>query len=87
MADNPAPTPAQISVLLTHVGVNMGDHAQDITKAVEIRDDEKFGDAIRRLLQSDSIYLRRPQYEQYLTIRLVEPATPDPAFDTTEAPF
>lgn len=61
-----------VSVLHTRVMVNCGDHAQDITSAVEVKPDETVAEAANRLLIERG-YHDVPGYDDYLTIRLVKP--------------
>lgn len=44
----------QVSALVVEVGVNMGDHAQDVVRAVEVSRDETVGEVVDRLLTSDA---------------------------------
>lgn len=65
------PFPAvSLSVLVTDEGVNYGDHAQDVVRAVEVNPDETVASMVRRLLGPRSSYDRTTRH---LTIRLVEP--------------
>ena len=67
-----------VSVLHTRVMVNCGDHAQDVTNAVEVKPDETVAEVANRLLIERG-YHDVPAYDDYLTIRLVKPADPEEA--------
>jgi hypothetical protein len=65
--------------MLTKVGVNMGDHAQDVVRAVEVSPDETVQEMANRVLSVDKWVPQGPvgfdyQYDWYLIVRLVEPA-------------
>lgn len=62
-----------VSVLHTRVMVNCGDHAQDITSAVEVNPDETVAEVAERLLRTQGYQRFTTEYEDYLTIRLVKP--------------
>jgi hypothetical protein len=73
----------KIGVSLTRVGVNMGDHAQDIITHHEVGDGETVESVVERLLYDDSwtydtpgkiAATRQPKHEWYLTVRVMEPA-------------
>jgi dTDP-glucose pyrophosphorylase len=74
---------SDVSVVLIKTGVNMGDHAQDVWKAVEVGTDESLHEAANRLLSVkqwhwETAAVERqnvldPQYEWRLEVRLVEP--------------
>ncbi|ERG63499.1 hypothetical protein L332_03390 [Agrococcus pavilionensis RW1] len=70
----------QVSALVVEVGVNMGDHAQDVTRAVEVRRDETVGEVVDRLLTSSQWvslqmgHQQMPQTSWRLELRAVEPA-------------
>lgn len=72
-----------IVVQKTRVGVNMGDHAQDITEAHEVAPGETVEHLVERLLSRDvwkSLDLRtvhEPDHESYLVIRIAVPADTD----------
>jgi hypothetical protein len=73
-----------IGVSLTRVGVNMGDHAQDIITNHEVAEGETVESLVERLLYDDSwtydrdnlgiASTRKPQHEWFLTVRVMEPA-------------
>jgi hypothetical protein len=72
-----------ISVQRVRVGVNMGDHAQDILTDHEVADGETVEALVERLLYDDSwsydipakiAATRKPKHEWYLTVRVSEPA-------------
>ena len=70
---------SEFVVTLTRVGVNMGDHGQDVTTAHAIRQGESVAEMVDRLLVKQSPY-SRIDYDHFLTIRLVKPdedETPD----------
>lgn len=62
-----------ISVTHTRVLVNAGDHAQDVTTAVDVGYDETVTEVAERLLRTQGYQRFTPEYEDYLTIRLVKP--------------
>lgn len=62
-----------ISVTHTRVLVNAGDHAQDVTTAVDVRYDESVTEVAERLLRTQGYKHFTPEYGDYLTIRLVKP--------------
>ena len=65
------PLPAvALSVLVTDEGVDYGDHAQDVVRAVEVDPEESVATMVRRLLGAKHQYDRTTRH---LTIRLVEP--------------
>lgn len=73
----------RIGVSLTRVGVNMGDHAQDIITDHEVAEGETVESLVERLLYDDSwtydtpgkiAAQRNPKHEWYLTVRVMEPA-------------
>jgi hypothetical protein len=73
----------RIGVSLTRVGVNMGDHAQDIITDHEVGEGETVESLVERLLYDDSwtydtpakiAATRKPKHEWYLTVRVTEPA-------------
>ena len=55
---------ANVNVILTEVGVNMGDHAQDVHTALEVSLDTTIQDLVETVLTSD---------HDYVTIRLARP--------------
>lgn len=66
------PTPI---VLLTKQGVNMGDHAQDVTRAIEVRPGETVTELAHRVLttrqwSTTPERVPTPEPEWHLTIRL-----------------
>ena len=69
-------TQHQINALLTEVGVNMGDHGQDVTKAVIVNTDMTVQELINKYLTKRTwISFEEPSREtpaddRYLTIRL-----------------
>lgn len=65
-----------VSVRLIKVGVNMGDHGQDVAHTVEVLPEETLHDAARRLLNTGDRWTS--DYSWRLEVQLVEPA-PDPA--------
>lgn len=73
----------KLSVMLVKEGVFMGDHAQDVVTAVEVRDDETIAEAAARLLRRQE-YTSYPmsshmaaQYDWRLEVRMVQPAPAD----------
>ena len=58
---------ANVNVILTEVGVNMGDHAQDVHTALEVSPGTTIQDLVETVLTSDH------DYGNYLTIRLARP--------------
>lgn len=63
-----------ISVTHTRVLVNAGDHAQDVTTAVDVGYDESVTEVAERLLRTQGYkHYFTPEYGDYLTIRLVKP--------------
>lgn len=63
----------KVSVHLIEVAQNCGDHAQDFTSAVEVRDDETLTEAANRLMKPR--YPGQTQHYTYrLEVRLVQPA-------------
>ena len=73
---------AEESVVLVQTGVNVGDHAQDVSRAVEVGWEETVRSAANRLLSTESWRndgngqmekYRKGEYEWRLEIRLVEP--------------
>lgn len=62
-----------ISVTHTRMLVNAGDHAQDVTTAVEVGYDETVTEVAERLLRTQGYASFTPEYEDYLTIRLLKP--------------
>ncbi len=70
--DNPRELIA-VSVTHTRVLVNAGDHAQDVMTAVEVGYDETVTEVAERLLRTQGYRRFTPEYEDYLTIRLVKP--------------
>lgn len=69
MTTNPAPV-----AILTKQAVNLGDHAQDITTAVEIRPGETVEDFAHRVLTRHEWpgRPRRVEGNWYVTLRLPE---------------
>jgi hypothetical protein len=63
-----------ISALSVEVGVNMGDHGQDVVKAIEVRDGETVRDLMDRAIPRSKWTQRK--YEHHLVLRFVEPAPP-----------
>ena len=73
----------QVSVLLVQVGVNMGDHGETVTKAVEVDVWETVGSMVDRLLSEPKFVPGSPGGTKRvlnpswrLEIRAVEPAVP-----------
>ena len=66
-----ADTPAQINALVTRQGVNMGDHAQDVTQAVAVLPGETVEAFLRRVLPKRGWPEERDP-DAYVTLRLVE---------------
>jgi hypothetical protein len=70
----------KVSVLLTRVGVNMGDHAEAVVTAVDVENEETIGQVVARLLTDPSYdyaekkSVTKPNPENYLTIRVVQEA-------------
>lgn len=66
---------SDLNILLVKQGVNMGDHAQDVTRAVSVLPDETVREVAERLLASRS-WSGTPTFEAdwYLVIRLAEEA-------------
>lgn len=58
---------ANVNVILTEVGVNMGDHAQDVHTALEVSPGTTIQDLVETVLTSDH------DYDNYVTIRLARP--------------
>ena len=58
---------------LIKVGVNMGDHGQDVAHTVEVRPEETLHDAARRLLDTGDRW-SSTDYSWRLEVQLVEPA-------------
>ena len=72
-----------IQITVTEVGVNMGDHAQDVTEAYRIEPGETVVSLVRRTLAGEGWCALRTG--SYMTIRLVRPenrkeATPEPDY-------
>ena len=66
---------AEISALHTRVMVNCGDHAQDITTAVAVKPGETVQELAERVLVSQRYAApAQEEYDDYLTIRFVNPA-------------
>lgn len=61
-----------ISVSYTKVGVNLGDHAQDVINMIEVGPDETVESLVRRTIESRATWSESP-YADYLTIRIVKP--------------
>lgn len=68
----------EVSVTLTKVGVNFGDHGQDVITSVALLPGETVEEAATRLLHNEVRSSLKgkyaPDYTWYLTIRLIEPA-------------
>lgn len=60
---------ADVNVILTEVGVNMGDHAQDVQTALEVSPETTIQDLVDTVLTNDHDY----DYGNYVTIRLARP--------------
>lgn len=71
----------KISVILTSVGVNMGDHAQNIVNVLDVDPDMTIGQLVKAELTDPapswgtSETERVPKPDNYLTIRIARPFT------------
>lgn len=64
----------------TRVGVNMGDHAQDVTNAIEVNRMTTLGE-LEDLLQRHHRFsgrLNEAAYDDFITLRLVRPIREEP---------
>ena len=69
-----------INALLVKQGVNMGDHGQDVTVAVEAREGETVREFVDRVLTERDWRPDLPRQvrgDWYVTLRLVEPEPVD----------
>lgn len=78
-------SPEDIQITVTEVGVNMGDHGQDVTEAYRIEPGETVVSLVRRTLAGEG--WRALHKGSYMTIRLVRPenrkeTAPEPDDDT-----
>lgn len=67
-------TDLHINATVTEVGVSMGDHAQDIVRAVMVSPDDTIASIVARCWPSDYVGHKQPRKYQdtaYLTIRVV----------------
>ena len=55
------------------VGVNMGDHAQDVIKSLSVPPATTVEELVRKHLVSNVLYNYSRQYDDFLIIRLNEP--------------
>lgn len=62
-----------ISATLHKVATNLGDHAETITQAVEVDENETVGAMMQRLIPA-GIKWRPRQYEHFVTLQFVLPA-------------
>lgn len=66
----------KISVILTNVGVHMGDHAQDVVNVLDVDPDMTIGQLVESELTDPaprwdtSVTGRVPKSDNYLTIRI-----------------
>ena len=74
-----------VSVRLIKVGVNMGDHGQDVAYPVEISPEETLRDAAIRLIDTGDRWTRT-DYSWRLEVQLVEP-THSQTQSITREPF
>jgi hypothetical protein len=73
LAERAAPT---IQVTQTRVGVNFGDHGQDVTTGIEVDPDTTVADLVAHTLMKSGPWTSdgvQPDYEGYVTIRLAKP--------------
>lgn len=63
-----------INAIVTEQAVYMGDHSQDVTRAVAPLPEETVEDFAQRVLSVQTGYPVRPEanYDKYVTIRLVD---------------
>ena len=79
-------SPEDVQITVTEVGVNMGDHAADVTQAFRIEPGETVESLVGRALAGEG--WRALHKGSYMTIRLVRPEnrkeeeTPEPDDDT-----
>ena len=78
--------PKAINALLVKVGVNMGDHGQDVTTALAVSPDESVADLVGRALRSQeyrwdaetkaggTVPIAQPEWR--IELRLVTPDAP-----------
>ena len=68
-----AEQPLAITVVKHSVGVNMGDHAQDVIKSLSVPPATTVEELVRKHLVSNVSYNYSKQYDDFLIIRLNEP--------------
>ena len=67
-------TEYQINIIHTEQGVNMGDHGQDVIRAVPVDDSMTIRELVQQaLMQRQWDKTLKPQRDSYLTIRLAVP--------------
>lgn len=81
------PVGPAVSVMYTRTGRNMGDHAQDIVRMVEVDRDDTIGDLVDRTLDRERPNRWRDNpWDDFLVIRLVEPKPePEPVPDVVKS--
>lgn len=70
-------SPEDVQITVTEVGVNMGDHAQDVVQAFRIQPGETVESLVGRTLAISNGW-RALNDGSYMTIRLVPPANRQP---------
>lgn len=75
--------PIALAVTVTRTGVNMGDHAQDVTTAHEVDPDETIEDLARRLLKPDERWGSPEQ--NFIVVRLAQRSPKHAAPDDVES--
>ena len=78
-------SPEDVQITVTEVGVNMGDHAADVTQAYRIEPGETVESLVGRTLAISNGW-RALNDGSYMIIRLVPPANRQPQA-TPEPPF
>lgn len=74
------PVGPAVSVMYTRTGRNMGDHAQDIVRMVEVDRTDTIGDVVDRTLDKERPNRWRDNpWDDFLVIRLVEPKPVEPS--------
>lgn len=77
--EKPSAYPVPVNVTLTRVGLNMGDHAQDVTEAVDVDPGMTVAELVALELMSHDLWAkgsdtRKAEPDWYLTIRAARPA-------------